>query len=310
MTKRAAKRLPFSVCDMEQPTYIETGTYLFRFVDHRAPHFWAAITNLLSKHELFLNTRKNFNDPFDSQPVIEDDLSNRALRDYIGEAIKNPFNPTRSTMSVAKILEMRASGKTVLKKRELEKIKHILHKNAQKILDDAGLLSFSLEIENPLLWGHYAASFSGVCIAFKRGPFPKSGFVMCAEVSYVDERPRLPLSLIQEVARRRTAGEKHDDITNKILHRAFLRKSKHWSYEQEARIFYPFGAGKNIAFDPRELAGFILGPNSSDDLFKGIKRAISDRSTPVTLDKAALSQTEFRVVVPHKYLRNRSRSPP
>jgi hypothetical protein len=143
-----------SALNMEKPAYVDTGTYLFRFLDHGTPHFESAISGILSRHELYLNSRKNFNDPFDSQPIIQNDLSSRVLRDYINEAIKDPFNPARSAISSAKILDMRASGKANLKKKQLSEIKDLLEKNAQAILDNAGQLSFSLEAENPLLWGH------------------------------------------------------------------------------------------------------------------------------------------------------------
>jgi hypothetical protein len=124
---------------MDKFPYIETGAHLFRFMDHRTPHFWPAIAGMLSDHTLFLNTRRNFNDPFDSQPVIENDLSNRAIRDYYTEALSDPFNPRRSLQTAARIFELRANGSASLTKKRLEHIKESLRKSAQEILD---LLAF------------------------------------------------------------------------------------------------------------------------------------------------------------------------
>jgi hypothetical protein len=187
---------------MQKIPYVESGTYLFRFFNHRAEHFWPAVEDILSHQTLFLNSRVNFNDPYDSQPVIVDDLSNRAIRQNLSEALRNPLPPKRSWQAVARALDMNSNGKTSFKKTEIENIKIALRKNAEQHLDSAGLLSFSLTAENPLLWGHYAASFGGVCAVFRRGHSLRSCLALCAKVSYVDKRPQLSLSLIRQMSRR------------------------------------------------------------------------------------------------------------
>jgi hypothetical protein len=289
---------------MESFPYVATGTFLFRFMDHRSTYFWHAISEILSEHKLFLNSRKNFNDPFDSQPVIDNDLSNHAIRDYFRNALADPFNPKRSLQSTARIMDLLVSGNTSLKRKRVEEIKKSLEQNAKTLLDNAGLLSFSRTAENPLLWGHYAASFAGVCAVFKRGSSLKSGFAMCSKVAYVDKRPRLPLSIIHEMTRRRMADENYEELSKQIFFLAFLHKSQHWGYEQEARIFYPFYAFKSLPFDPQELVGFILGPNSPDELQIRLRNEIKQRQSPVSLDKASLSPSEFRIIIPHRFARH------
>lgn len=273
-------------------------------MDHRTGHFWPTIAEMLTDRTLFLNSRRNFNDPFDSQPIIKNDLSNRSIRDHFRDSLGDPLNPKRSPIATARILEMRARGETNLSKDRLEYIKKGLRKNAQEMLDSAGILSFSLTAEHPLLWGHYAASFTGVCAVFRRTASLKSGFAMCAKVSYVKERPTLPLSTIHEVSRRRMAGQDYDELVRQIFFISFLHKSQDWGYEQEARIFYPFHAFKKLPFEPTELVGFLLGPNSSNELEARIKSEIRTRCPSASLDKASLSQTEFRIIIPHKYQRH------
>lgn len=108
---------------MEGLSYTRKGTYLFRFMDHRTTYFWPTVVDMLSNHTLFLNSRKNFNDPFDSQPIVKNDLSNSALRNYLNRATKDPFNPERSFAATANILEMEAHGKAALPKHRLAEIK-------------------------------------------------------------------------------------------------------------------------------------------------------------------------------------------
>src|SRR6266436_5123340 len=137
---------------MSDIPYVDSGTYLFRFMDPCGQFFWPAINNMLSEQTLFLNSRTNFNDPYDSQPIIENDLSNSAIREYCQEAFQNPLNPKRSPLSVARIYNLKAAARTRLTKRNVEDIKADLHQSAVESLDAAGLLSFSLTAENPLLW--------------------------------------------------------------------------------------------------------------------------------------------------------------
>ena len=281
--------------------FIDAGTYLFRFMDPRSPHFWPAVVDMLSGTELFLNSRTKFNDPYDSQPIIVRDLPNSAIRSYVQEAIENPLNPKRSPLSTVRLLHLKASGRTHFNKKNIEDIKSGVFQSAKEYLDSAGLLSFSLTAENPLLWGHYAASFTGLCAIFRRGNSSSSALSLSAKVLYVDKRPQLPLSLMHELARRRRADINFDEIATEIFFLSFLHKSNHWAYEQEARIFYPFHAYKKLSFDPNELIGFILAPNSPPDLEKKMREEIAARRPSVSLDRSKLSQTDFRIIIPHKF---------
>lgn len=138
---------------MEKIPFVEAGTHLFRFLDPRTKYFWPVITNMLSRHLLFLNSRTQFNDPYDSHPIIKNDLSSASIRSYLKEAIQNPFNPQRSPAGVAQLLILKDSGRTGLTKTMVGNIKTEMHQATEAFLDNAGQLSFSLTGENPLLWG-------------------------------------------------------------------------------------------------------------------------------------------------------------
>jgi hypothetical protein len=290
---------------MERFPYVEAGTHLFRFMDPRANHFWSAVADMLAEQKLFLNSRTKFNDPYDSQPIIDGDLSNSAIRDYFKYTIEHPFNPNRSLKSTARILDMRATGRTHLNKKSVQNIKTELLKNASEFLDTAGLLSFSLTAENPLLWGHYAASFTGICAVFRRGKSDDSALSVCARVTYVDRRPHLPLSLLHELARLRMANLPYDNIADEVFFLAFLHKSSHWSQEQEARIYFPFNAFKKLPFNPNELIGFILAPNSSDEFERKMREEIKARRPSVAVYKSSLSRNDFRIIIPHQFTHHR-----
>src|SRR6202021_1252221 len=118
-----------------------------------------------------------------------------------------------------------ASGQTQIKKGATKVIRAEMQQATEDFLDDAGLLSFSLTAENPLLWGHYAASFAGVCVIFRRGRSTSSALSVCANVAYVDKRPELPMSLFHEMATNQMSGSSFEELSNQIFHLSFLHKS-------------------------------------------------------------------------------------
>jgi hypothetical protein len=150
------------ILTMNRISFVQPKTYLFRFMDHRAAHFWTAITDMLSEQRLFLNSRTKFNDIYDSQPIIENDVSSIAIHEYMRQAVDRPFSRKRSFESIVRLMELKTTGKW-LDKRNVENFKTGLRNLASNYLNTAGLLSFSLTAEHPLLWGHYAASSTGIC---------------------------------------------------------------------------------------------------------------------------------------------------
>ena len=283
--------------------YVETGTYLFRFMDHRTEYFWTTIGEMLSENRLFLNSRTRFNDPYDSQPIIENDLSNAAIRDYVDEMATNPYNRNRRPSQIARIVGLKASGNFLLKKGSLQNIKDGLFASANEFLDAGGLVSFSLTAENPLLWGYYATSFAGVCAVFRRGTSMRSALSVCARVAYVDHRPRLALGMFHAMATARMADKPYNDLANEIFFRSFLHKSSHWSHEKEARIFVPFKAFEKIEFESDELVGFILGINTPTLVEEKLRAEIRLRKPTIVAHKSSLSRNEFKVIIPHTFTR-------
>ena len=73
------------------------------------------------------------------------------------------------------------------------------------------------------------------------------------------------------------------------------------SRQQEARIFYPFSALKKLPFAPDELAGFILGLKSPQELEQKIRLELKTHSRSVAIHRASLSEKDFRIIVPHEF---------
>jgi hypothetical protein len=99
------------------------------------------------------------------------------------------------------------------------------------------------------------------------------------------------------------AHEPFSEVATEIFFLSFLHKSTHWAHEREARIFHIQHAFKKLSFDPQELIGFILGAHAPPELERKMRDEIKNRRPSVSVDSAVLSPTEFRIIIPHKFLR-------
>ena len=82
-----------------------------------------------------------------------------------------------------------------------------------------GLLCFSRNWDNLLMWSHYGASHTGLCLGFDI-PDEEGGYDM--EVRYQPNvlKIRMP-----------------DDVNFDLVNRLLRPKHESWSYEQESRVF-------------------------------------------------------------------------
>jgi len=267
-------------------------------MDHRTDHFWRAITDILAEQKLYLTSRTKFNDVYDSHPQIEDDLSLSIIRKHATELIFNPWHPTQDSSLIPLILKLKEQGKTRLNREQLNNIKTETQRNAIEFLDECGLTSFSLKADHPLLWAHYAGGSTGVCIVFRRSTSMQSALSLCARVSYVEQRPRLPLRLIYEMVRARRENKSTEEFENRIFFLSFLHKAQEWQYESEARIFNPFYASKKVQFNRDELIAMIIGPKSPSDLEGRLRRMVSELAPAVQIHRASISRNGFEIVIP------------
>jgi hypothetical protein len=130
----------------------------------------------------------------------------------------------------------RLSGKKRQNLISLSKHKGILD-DIQKSLRDVGVCSFSLVLEHPLLWSHYADGHKGLCLAYE---IPFSAFFgpertidgAILPVHY-DENP-LTEWFMNNTPEKAKIDTK--EFSNALVERVLSIKAKEWEYEKEARI--------------------------------------------------------------------------
>src|SRR5690349_8089598 len=83
------------------PQYAREGMSLFRFYDACSPFFLPSLERLLLRHELYLSSRRKFNDPFDVRPLLHCDWTIDARRTHLKNIIANPGLAASSRVAMA-----------------------------------------------------------------------------------------------------------------------------------------------------------------------------------------------------------------
>jgi hypothetical protein len=165
-------------------------------------------------------------------------------------------------------------------------IRNLVRSAKRKYDSHTGLLCFSADWTNPLMWSHYANKHRGICLGFDL----RNDLVQ--RVRYEDERIRIAIGDNGELS-------KLDDELEKLV---LCTKFRDWQYEEECRIFvslsscqsegslhfYPFG-------DDVCLREVILGPECLEKLDTA-RELVKTRFPTAIVFKARLAFKFFKVV--------------
>lgn len=169
----------------------------------------------LSDGRMYFASRTQFNDPLDSHPYFEFDITAQELAQLYELLTPNEgINP--ATLDVE------------LTKAELEKI-------FNEYLDKKGIFSMSSTYDNPLMWSHYADEHRGICLGFRleleetESKFYRPNL---ARVDY-DRSRAIKYSSILEGSR-----ASHERGVHAALDAALLSKAPNWWYEDEWRYIH------------------------------------------------------------------------
>jgi hypothetical protein len=150
-----------------------------------------------------------------------------------------------------------------------------------------GLLSFSADWTNPVIWSHYANRHRGICLGFD---LSRSAV---QTVVYEDQRLRMALP----------DDKDPDSIPIDVQEKLSRTKARDWQYERELRVFVDLAkvsTEKGLYFssfdDNLRLAEVILGPRCDQELTT-IAELVAHTNPGVVVFKARLALRSFRVVL-------------
>jgi len=197
-----------------------------------------------------------------------------------------------SRLKVARFAEVNDPFELMALNSHNREIRRLLRRFKVSQNSEMGLLCFSRNWTDPLLWSHYASKHEGICLGFDLRPGNE-----VQEVRYEEKRPRVRFG----------TGEDAQSIGKELQN--FLLRTKYigWEYEQELRKFVDLSKTKQenrlyfLPFDEDlRLREIILGERnhlSLEDV-----RALAKATNPgAVVFKTRLEFKAYRIVGDGKY---------
>lgn len=262
--------------------------YKYRQVDLRT-------INVLVCDELRYSDPLAFNDPLDTNPLIEIDLPSEEIENLLAlmarkrhedeltaAASRLKYRGPKTAEHIARQALSAASADLRLKELQylatdpdlpdvgtqayLRSLRDLLLREVLA-LHRHGVVSLSKKNDCPLMWSHYGGEHQGICVGYEVPPEVCRALL---KVSYT--KPRLvPASLVKravfgcEVAQR------------ELRETVFGVKARCWRYEQEWRLLGEKGNQRSVL----ELADITFGIRCPDAVRHALVSAFATRARPI-----------------------------
>jgi hypothetical protein len=268
--------------------YATAGMKLFRFMNPRSAHFQDAMEHLVCGNEVFLSSRKGFNDPFDMNPILICDWTISGIRRHMLNIAENPFRSAAGDEVIAQYLTLPKRSR--IPAAMVQKFKDDFPVYMGRLLDRVGVCCFTEEMQNPIFWAHYANNYAGVCAQFVATNDISQPFCNCMKVHYAADRPIIRASQIGAMS---TVYNNPD--WDHIVQYGFCTKSSGWAVEKEWRFWLPLDAQRYQKLPPKTLRAMFLGPFADSTLIDFVKSLVKRSATEIKVFNTCLSPKEFAV---------------
>jgi hypothetical protein len=238
--------------------------------------------DVIKNSRVYFPSPKTFNDPFDcASPIsLGGDLTDPQ---FFEELRHDEERMAREAGYTAEQLEALRADEGVPIERLAEAVRENL---LRELRNDARVFCLTTQHNHPLMWSHYAASHTGVCLHFhcRAGNL----FGLAREVLYMKERKPILVPLERQSA---------DEITERLV----FEKADFWGYEGEYRIIahktsdwkHRFDEHDRVRFNPEDLSGVTLGMRISDPDREELLALAQEHSPPLPVWQAAESPARF-----------------
>ncbi len=149
----------------------------------------------------------------------------------------------------------------------------------------AGVICFSKNWKNPLMWAHYGNKHKGICLGFD------------IEDIHIKQIHYIPELLKPVIDMKMKLGGLEESYFEKIL----TMKFEGWKYEEEVRVIVPLEEKHSSGYYFTDFDGnmvlkeVILGPRCSV-MFDDVKEILRSYKSKVTVFKSRIAFTKYEVV--------------
>ena len=229
----------------------------------------------LKNQQIYFNSPKNFNDPYDCSvtPSIlipsDEDVEKLRAQYLLDTDADSPIHGQITGASVAALREM-----------FMRSAKQVVADKVKEFSQSRGVSCFSEGCEDLLMWAHYGGNYRGFCLEFDTSYFPK-----ISKVRYSDTMPEFDLVPVLNNPESESGGG---------VMSIFLSKSLSWSHEKEWRALHQ-NAGILFGYPPEALTGVYFGPEISNAALEIICLILGGQNEGVRFWQGARDATQYKV---------------
>lgn len=244
---------------------------LYRYRSLAGDHGRSGFEDAIVRSQMYWQTHKAFNDPFDCSPVLDFSMSRLKWKSYQQSVVSRNLSRADGRRRVAKLNLERSS---------MRKKQESLEQAFWHAIERTAFCCLSTDNVSVLMWSHYADYHRGVCFEFKESPQDLTFIAL--PISYSSTRPVV-----------RPA----DEMNNETFTACVLSKSKDWEYEREFRMVdHGSGAGFR-SFHPDRLKGLILGCRISKEDENYVLSTVRKHRNDIKVRKCVLDSSQYAIEI-------------
>ncbi|EPC00370.1 hypothetical protein L861_13940 [Litchfieldella anticariensis FP35 = DSM 16096] len=262
--------------------------------------------DMLVSDKLYFADPSTFNDPFDSKPCVNADISIQKLEGILRQLVEHR---TKERMTAAaksikyrgpKTIEHITKHSRLEAERLINNIRY-LATDPDYLIDDPELYLLTLSVEDellrqfnrgivslaersdcPLMWSHYGDQHKGICVGYSIQPDTSD---QVHKVEYGGSR-LIEASTISAML--------DDDYKARayVDKAALLRKSPEWNYEREWRLIGTQG----LQDSPLELEEVIFGMRCEPTIMYSVIKMLSGRQKDVHFYEMRPKRGSFEII--------------
>lgn len=255
------------------------------------------LISTLKNGRIRLTGADEVNDIFEHEPYFSGDIRPREFYSHLLRAFESSNSVNSHLADIGESLRGRFKSKFVLKRdykslyREVkERIPTVFRESLRKL----PFYCLSEVTDSQLMWAHYAASHTGVCIGFdtRFTEFPGNSL----PVTYSQARTKVALG--------KYLGDWSNPRVDEDVFKVLTTKNTDWEYEQEWRFIgvslntlERLEVGAHIEFERKAIRKIILGAKASEETRAFIIEQVADLDPQPTLCRAVPSDKEFAMII-------------
>ncbi|QYG01858.1 DUF2971 domain-containing protein [Massilia sp. NP310] len=230
------------------------------------------LERVITEGECYFSSPLSFNDIFDCKPVMSFECTDdEYIKGYIAVARRQGDTRPRRTL-------MEEATNHISTDNDPRSPAFVTARQAEfhKLLNGWGVYCLAESPTNLLMWSHYAASHSGVCLEV-----PTKSFEFLWKIRYQKDRP------IIRWLEKSTTWEK--------VEKALFTKSLHWEYEDEWRALA--NANQVGKLGPGFVTKIIFGPKCDPLVVERVKKIVDKSGHSMLYAHAVADPHQFALSI-------------